>query len=378
MKKFTKRIITPNDGHEYFFGYYDLQPYSTDNTKHLCGRTTFSDRQPVLGDIMEIGYIDIPNGKFVKVAETNTWNWQQGAFLTWFDQDESIIFNAFENGKYVSKVLDLNGNVLRVYDRPIATICRKANVAMSINFPRVYDFRPGYGYLNTKDEYYDVNAPEEDGIFIMDLKTGESKLLINYVEMKEAFKEDPFTDMKLVVNHITLTPNGTGFIFLLRNFPEEGKLWGTVLAYADINGNMRKLTNFEVNSHYSWKDEETLMIYSGLPKWGIYFFNVKTGERTMLNNPVLDFDDIHCNYSPDRKTMIGDGYPQPGESTRTLYFYDFETKKEDVLVTVYSRPVPETDMRCDLHARFSPDGSRISYDTTENVKREIAEILFID
>lgn len=378
MKKFIKRNITPQDGHEYFFGYYDLQPYSTDNTKHLCGRTTFSDRQPVLGDKMEIGYIDIPNAKFVKLAETNTWNWQQGAFLTWFEQDKLIIFNDYLDGKYVSRVLDLEGREVRRYDRPIATICPKAGVAMSINFPRVYDFRPGYGYLNTKDEYYDVYAPKEDGIFLLDLKTGESKLILNYVQMKEAFKEEPFTDMKLVVNHITLNPNGTGFIFLLRNFPEEGKLWGTVLAYSDLEGNIKQLTKFEVNSHYSWRDDDYLMIYSGLPEWGIYFFDVKTGERSRLNNPVIDFDDIHCNYSPDRKTMIGDGYPQPGESTRTLYFYDFETKKEDVLVTVYSRPVPETDMRCDLHARFSPDGTRISYDSTENVKREIIELELLD
>ena len=60
---------------------------------------------------------------------------------------------------------------------------------------------------------------------------------------------------------------------------------------------------------------------------------------------------------------------------RSIYYYDFEKKRSRELIKVFSAPVKDIDIRCDLHARFSDDGKRISYDTTENYRREIAEII---
>ena len=41
---------------------------------------------------------------------------------------------------------------------------------------------------------------------------------------------------------------------------------------------------------------------------------------------------------------------------------------------VYSTPAADKNARCDLHARWSPDGSRVSFDTTHNGRREIYEL----
>ncbi len=368
-----KNIITPEDGYQYFFGYYDLQPYSTDNAIHLTNRVAFKDRLPTANDINEIGYIDLKTKRFVKISESSAWNFQQGSLMNWLEQDKSVIFNDFDGKKFVSKVYSLSGSLLSVFDKPIATSSGKTMKGISINFPRIYDFRPGYGYCNIPDKYQDVNSPKEDGIFLLDLKNGESKLLVSYLDMKKQFEELPFTNAKLVVNHINFSPSGEKFVFLLRNFPENGKRWGTVLGVGDLNGNLKQITKFETNSHYSFKDDKTLMIYSGLPEWGVYFIDLETGERTRLNNPMIDCDDIHVNYSPDKSWFIGDGYPD-SDNNRTLFKYTFANKKAEELIKVYSEPVFTTDIRCDLHARFSPDGSRISYDTTENHRREIMEI----
>ena len=76
--------ITPNDGYNYFFGYYDLQPYDKKSEKHLVHRTTFADRLQTKDDVVEIGYIVIAEKKFYKVAESRAWNFQQGTLLQWF------------------------------------------------------------------------------------------------------------------------------------------------------------------------------------------------------------------------------------------------------------------------------------------------------
>ena len=369
-----KKIITPHDEYHYFFGYYDLQPYDDEKSIHLTHRVPFCDRLPEAEDVAEIGYIRLSDNKFVKIADTRAWNFQQGALLQWFEKGKSVIFNDFDGEQYISRVISLSGEEISRFNRPIACLSADGKRAISINFSRIYDFRKGYGYCNIADEYAESAAPEDDGIFILDTESGESRLLFSYRDFKKAFDEEPFTNQKLVVNHVNFAPNGKKIIFLLRNFTGDAQKWGTVLAVGDIGGNLKQLTKFEVNSHYSWKDNKTLMIYSGLPEWGIYFIDTEDGKRTRLNNAICDKDDIHCNYSPDRKMFIGDGYPNE-QQYRALYCYEFETKKAWEILSVYSMPVTVIDIRCDLHARWSADGTRISYDTTENRRREIVELL---
>ncbi len=376
QSKVKIEAITPNDGYHYFFGYYDLQPFDKKSERHLAHRTTFADRLQTQNDVVEIGYITIKDKVFHKVTESRAWNFQQGTLLQWFNDDD-IIYNDYIDGKYRSVIRNVDtGAVKKIVCRPLAHLSLDRKWGLSINFPRVFDFRPGYGYCNTKDEFYDVNAPENDGVYLVDIEKNESKLIINYKQLTEVFPEKPFCDMKLVVNHITFNPSASRFLFLLRNFPEEGKIWGTILVTADRDGkNMRNLTNYEVNSHYHWKNNEEIIIYSGLPKWGIYFLNDKTGERKILNDELCNADDIHCVYSPDRTCFIGDGYPDK-DNYRHIFLYDLEKEKSTEILKIYSEPVCTTDIRCDLHNRFNEDGTIVSFDSYKAGRREIYAFAF--
>ena len=212
--------------------------------------------------------------------------------------------------------------------------------------------------------------------FLSEIKSSQDVKKLNNKQLKELFPEKPFCDMKLVVNHITFNPSASRFLFLLRNFPEEGKKWGTILITADRDGsNIRKLTNYEVNSHYHWKNDYEIMIYSGLPKWAIYFMDDRTGERKMLDDDMCNYDDIHCFYSPDRSCFIGDGYPDK-DGYRHMFLYDFETEKSTELLKIYSEPVCTTDIRCDLHNRYNEQGTLVSFDSFHSGRREICQFVF--
>ena len=347
-----------------------MQPFDKKSERHLAHRVSFADRIPEVGDIAELGYITINDKVFHKVAQTNAWNFQQGALLQWYDE-ENIIYNDFRNNKFCAVIKNVNNGNERIICAPLANISKDRKWGLSINFARVWDFRPGYGYCNLKDEYFSENAPETDGIFLVDIENNTSELIINYKQLTEIFPEKPFCEMKLLVNHITFNPSASRFLFLLRNFPEEGKRWGTILVTADRDGkNIKNLTNYEVNSHYDWKNDEEIIIYSGLPDWGVYFMNDKTGKREKLDDDLINYDDIHCLYSPDRTCFIGDGYPNTG-SSRYMMLYDFESKKSRAIVKVYSKPVSNTDIRCDLHNRFNLDGALVSFDSFHSDRREI-------
>jgi hypothetical protein len=143
------------------------------------------------------------------------------------------------------------------------------------------------------------------------------------------------------------------------------------LAVADRDGcNLHQLTGYTVNSHYHWKDDQTIMIWSVFEENGIFFFDSVTGQRQMLRNELVNSGDIHCLYAPDRSCFIGDGY-WDRESYRSIYLYDFETQQSKQLVRIFSEPNTVTDTRCDLHNRFSPDGTLISFDSWHSGRREI-------
>lgn len=363
--------ISPRDGYHYFYGYYDLQPFDRESGRHLAHRTAFADRIPTEKDTVELGYIDLETKTFHTVARSRAWNFQQGALLQWFDED-SILYNDFRDGAYCTVIHRLDTGAERVLCAPLANLSQDRKWGLSVNFSRVWDFRPGYGYCNLRDPYYDQPAPEEDGIFLVDVENNTSRLILSYRQLAQAFPEKPFCDMKLVVNHITFNPSAGRFLFLLRNFPEPGKKWGTVLATADRDGSdLRKLTDYEVNSHYHWKNDRQIMIYSGLPTWGVYFFDDETGAREMLDEPLVNEDDIHCLYSPDRSCFIGDGY-WDRESFRSIFLYDFGTRTARRILRIYSQPdTVVTDIRCDLHNRFNPEGTLVSFDSWHSGRREI-------
>ena len=51
-----RRIITPDDGAQYFFGYYDLLSYDTADKRHLMHRVNidFMDGLPTENDVAEL------------------------------------------------------------------------------------------------------------------------------------------------------------------------------------------------------------------------------------------------------------------------------------------------------------------------------------
>lgn len=166
------RIISPKTEKSCFFGYYDLKAYDDTDRYHLANLCDFEDRLPVAGDIMELGVIDIETRNFEKIGETLSWNFQQGALLQWSRCEKDVVFyNVCENGEYMTVKKNIKTGSKKYF--PVcANISRDGKFGLRINFQRIYDFRPGYGYCNTKDPFFDIAQPENDGVFLVDIEKG--------------------------------------------------------------------------------------------------------------------------------------------------------------------------------------------------------------
>ena len=370
------RTISPETDKSCFFGYYDLKAYDDTDKYHLCNIADFEDRLPVSTDKLQLGVVDLETRKFEKIDETSSWNFQQGALLQWSRAEKDVVYyNVFENGEYFTVKKNVKtGN--KTYAPVCANISRDGKFGLKIIFQRIYDFRPGYGYCNTKDPFFDVAQPENDGVFLVDIEKGTEKQILSYPDMVKLLGIPEFEFTKFVVNHITFNPKGDKFMLLLRNFYEQGKPWRTALIVSDLDGNM-KLLYFGGCSHYDWINNDELFIYLlGQDFWDLFTVNVVTGELERIKNHQLENVDTHCLFSKDKSVFIGDCYPD-NDGYRTIYRYSYNTDKYDVLVKSYS-PSPTvpagSDVRTDLHNRWNTKGDKISFDTIHHGKREIAEL----
>ena len=370
------KVISPQNDN-CFFGYYDLNAYDSTGDKHLCCKTDFIDRIPQKDDILELGVLC--NNTFNKFAETTAWNFQQGALLQYkCNDDDTVFYNTRLNGEFKTVMLNIKSNNKNIYDKPCAAISPDGRFGLSINFARIFDFRKGYGYSGTDDIFKNENKPQNDGIYLIDFKNNIIKLIISYDQIYKKFPSDMTLNEKLVVNHITFNTTGNRFLFLLRNFPRENSTsWGTTLITSDLSGNMHLVYENKFISHYFWKNSKQILAFcapEGRP--GLYLTDDITNNSTELKSPYKNGPfggDIHCIYSPDRRYILGDGYPDT-DGYRPLFLYDTKNEKTVQLVKSKSLMDSNWDIRCDLHARFNRDGTKISFDSVHSGKRQICEI----
>lgn len=364
--------LTNGDGN-YFFGYYDLHAWNKDETFHLCHKVDFWKRMPREGDLAEIGMIDTKNNQYIKIDETAAWSFQQGAFLTWNPNapNDEIIYNVREGEKYKSTILNVYNGHKRMLDYPVANVDPTGRYGVSINFSRVFDFRPGYGYTGICDPFYTDNHPKNDGIYLVDLITGRGDLVLSLETLWNYTNKSLSEDKKILINHINFNTDGSRLVFLLRYFSELEKGWGTAVITANSDGSdLYTLHDYSVASHYFWLNKKELLIYAthydGLQ---LYLWEDKTDKVTLIDKDFF-VEDGHCSFSPDKNYILYDSYWDK-EGYRKLYLYDIRKKKGITLASYYAYPELEMDIRCDFHPRWNRSGNAITFDSLHEGRRHI-------
>lgn len=375
--------LTPEFEH-FFFGYFDIQAMNNKGEQHLALRVPFANRLPNENDSAEIVIIN-KDGNIRTIDKTYAWNFQQGAFFQYRpNYDNQVVYNIFDKDKneYKSVIYNLESGEKIILPLPIANISPDGRKALSLNFSRLFDYRPGYGYCNIKDPHFDEIKPKDDGVFLIDLEARDYKLILSYQRLWELFSKGSKNEAdKVIINHINFNTDGSRFLMLYRYFSDSPP-FPTLTLTADINGeNIHKIFGF--GSHYHWKNSRDLVISgadihdrSELKSMTAYNIEDISGKHSIIDENFLKGDG-HCSYSPDRKFILYDSYPTKGYPYKKLQIYDLEKKKGVTLAILYSDPDIYnniTDCRCDFHPRWSPDGNHITFDSIHEGFRGIYSI----
>lgn len=408
----AERISPKADGGHYFFGYYDKQPWDLSGQRVLAHRTMFLDRFPTPNDRAQIGYIDLHSEhEFVKLAETSAWNWQQGAQLQWLPNrrspGEQILFNDRQENRLVAVLFDPVSRHKRVIGSPIYTVSPSRGHALSLNYARLFDMRMDYGIAGLQDPGRDVGCPEDDGVYRVDLASGESQLIVSIADVAAISRSPLGIDAKHWVNHMMFNPCGTRFCFLHRFWRPDGIMHSRLFTADSHGGNLRLLFEGMV-SHYCWKAETTILAWAG--KRRVLGRNTKSSvlataarrclkpmyyamgkPRILMQKIVGDsyylIEDVpggsaerfayetlsadgHCTISPNGRWVLTDGYTD-SKNRLSVFLYNVQTTK---LVNVGRFPTPKTldgPVRVDLHPRFNRDGTKVCIDSAMNGTRQM-------
>jgi hypothetical protein len=397
--------LSPLDGGHYFFGYYDKCPWSPDQKLLLAHRATFAERLPGPDDHAHVGLID-EHAAFTPLDSTSAWNWQQGAQLAWIPRSSRIIFNIRpEPNRLAARILDHHGRRLADLDHPVAALSPDGVTAASLTFARLTACRPEYGYAGLTHPSVHHPAPDDDGLYRLDLRTGTRHLLVSIRQLVE-HQPTPLASPTTVhhLNHPLFNRDGSRLCFLQRFLRDDG-IQHSRLFTIGVDGSDLRLLFEGFVSHYDWLDDHTLVAWAGrrklldagprpltrLARRALKPLYHALGKPRLLMSRVLKDSyllipdqhhprttplalghltvDGHCSVSPDGTWLLTDGYPARGH--QPLFLWNL---RDSLGYRVGLYPCParfDGPLRADLHPRFSRDARTVCIDSAMDGSRAI-------
>lgn len=367
------RISPDNYSKEYFFGYYDKSPWDITDRFALClgVENAYKDAAPkAQADIILIDTFE-PN-KYQVIANTNAWNVQQGCMLQWLGDsfNKQIIFNDFRDNNLCAIILDVESGKEKIIERPIYSVSRQGDFALTLDFCRLNRLAKGYGYSNLEDKTYQKKVPDGYCVWRVDLVSGNARGILKYTDLIEVEPRKEMLEAEHKVNHIMISPSGKRFMFLHR-WIKNGRKY-TRLLTCDIDGkNLHNLSDDDMVSHCTWQDENYIFAYCRKNDQGngYYLMRDKTSSYTRFWHNIEN--DGHPSFSPDGSFIVTDTYPDRRRLSSLLITTndDMTGERTKILAKVYSPFRYDNDVRCDLHPRWNNKGDKICIDAVFEEKR---------
>ena len=356
--------VSPDDNKEYFFGYYDKSPWDITDRYMLCLRAnnTWDDVSPK--EKADILLIDTQNeNSHIKIGETCAWNVQQSCMLQWLGPDFSskILYNDCRDGKYVSVIKDINTNNEKVINAAVYTVAQDGKTALTLDFSRLYNLRPGYGYYNVPETTAGIALPDAPAVWSVNLENGDIKPILKYTDFAgfQPRKEMQEPEAVHKVNHLMISPNGKRFMVLYRWFIGARKY--TRLITCNVDGtDMYVLSDDDMVSHCCWKNDNEILAFENKKTsgQGYYLMQDKTQNYQRLWPHISN--DGHPSYSPDGSLVVTDSYPNRARLANVKVMNEQENI---VIANVFAPFKYDNDTRCDLHPRWNRAGNKICFDS---------------
>ena len=344
-------ILIEDKNSDNFLGYYDISNFSNDRQKISFHQKT------KLSNYVNICVYN-RDKRSVDIYDTSAaWSWQLGSRLKWLS-DKELIFNCIDDNKnLICRSINIENKSSKNFSYPFFSITRNKKFAASLNFKKLENCRPGYGYLFSQKEFND----DENFLYIWDLETNNIINIYNEnffdINLKNYFKEYYF-------NHISWSPNNLNFIlYAIDKFSRSNKL----IFFKNFKS-YELIKDIEIISHHEWINDHEILFFGKVGKIKSFFrFNFISKKFVKLNFKYSSYDG-HPNTS-DGNLFVIDTYPNQFQE-RHLYTFDLKLNEFKILGSAFSNFYLTNGKKCDFHPKLSKDNKLILIDTSHNLKRE--------
>ncbi|MEM7129775.1 MAG: hypothetical protein AAF702_25810 [Chloroflexota bacterium] len=369
----AKPITHPPKHH--FFGYYDISPWNQAQTHYLVLETDFHEGAVEQDDEATVALVEIATGDIKPIRRTRAFNLQQGSMLHWIDVGfgEEITHNDWADGRLVSRAVNPETGATRTIDGAIAALSPTEPLAIGLNFARMRYCRRVVGYAN--DLYGSetlISQPTDDGLFLLNLQSGESYLLVSIAELTAMLGVPELSHQPHWFNHVLFNTDGSRLLFFCRIVKPEGGHLSSLWTVNPDGSELECQIPFEYKvSHFAWQNPERIIVTTDVLGNGMEFVTLTDRKKTITPfGHGLFPNDGHFGFSPDYRWVICDTYPNNPARLARLYLYDVVGNTMATIGEFYHPPHITGDWRCDLHPRWSPDGSMVSFDSVHEGSRQ--------
>jgi len=252
------------------------------------------------------------DNKIIRLDKSHAWNPQQGTMFYWnpLKSETQFFFNDrdVQTGEVFTVLYDIEKKKrLREYKfegMPIGNsgVAADGESFLALNYGRLARLRLVTGYPEAWDWSKEEIAPDKDGIFIVDIKTGSKRLLISYQRLETELKnrKPKLNHSGLFINHTLWNRESNRIYFFVRgdwDKPNTSKA-NRINMPCSINADGSGLTLHQqfVGGHPEWAEGKILIgaaSRNGQKTQVLYDVDKKTivgqlGDPRMLPNPEGD------------------------------------------------------------------------------------------
>ena len=384
------RAVTRGPKEHLLANYFGIDAWSPDFRYLLALETDIVHSLPD-GRPCDVGLVDLADGnRFIPVMETRTWNFQEAAMAHWLPHaPDTFVVNDLRDGRFVAVVRNWRTGVERVVPHPVSAVSPDGSWALSINYARLDLTRPDYGYAGEgQNPRRGVVFPEDDGLWRVNLKTGEARLIVSCAALRDFVPPVGPAGMAYVC-HTVISKDGARAFFLLRSVEQpldgakrfQGVKWQTTAftCNADGTGIRRCFPDGWGASHFNWKpalserDARTMVVTCNWQNQVYTHVEFTVGEEEKAHRiagPEMDFDG-HCIYSPDGNFVCGDGYWDDAFFRHWKIVRLADGAVRDIGDFFVPEIYREIYSRCDLHPRWRQDGRSLAFNSVHEGSRQI-------
>lgn len=168
--------------------YIDTSPISPSGRYLAVFRLPHEEREPAPGDRGEVLLVDLVSGEERVVAQSAGWELQVGAGVQWGPTDDELYFNDVDVTTWRPYAVCLNPatGARRHFDGTVYQVSRDGRTLASHNLTVSRRAQRGYGVVLPEEHTPRNQGPvDHDGIFVTDVATGRTRLLVSIREIYE-------------------------------------------------------------------------------------------------------------------------------------------------------------------------------------------------